>query len=220
MAQQFKQRQVETRFFIKKTERHPGQGTFAFKFYWQQNQGRGIGFRVVCTLLPFEKTNGQEQRVCATLLQVAACLAEQINQGCFKFYLFQSGEHFTTSKRLTSNFVDQVLVILLLVQGHIPATAFQVRHRQHANSLATGEKVFKRCRIRAQQAYAFCAVREMQETVAGRQIQQLALPQRQLARWTFTIRVNFDIEPRKCRSLLQPLNSGWSIGCLIRSLGY
>ncbi len=128
MAQQFKQRQVETRFFIKKTERHPGQGTFALKLYRQQNQGGGIGFRVVCTLLPFEKADGQKQCICTALFQIATRLSEQIDQGCFKFHLLQTGEHFTSSQRLTSNFVDQVLIILLLVQGHIPATAFQVRY--------------------------------------------------------------------------------------------
>ncbi len=58
----------------------------------------------------------------------------------------------------------------------------------------------------------------MQETVAGRQIQQLALPQRQLAGRAFINRIDFDIEPGERRGFLQPFNSWRSIGSSVGRL--
>ena len=180
LPQHLDQGWVKARLVLVRLQRKARARAFALEQHRQQNQRRFDAHLGLVWARPDQKAQRDKQRIGAALLQRIARPPVQIHQPHVQLLVFQADEDFFALQGLGSVRAVQIFQTARLVQ--LLAARVLADHQlaagQQLDALAGGQRVFQRRSRHFQQQRAF-ALAKIQQHVAQRQIEQLALPARQ-----------------------------------------
>ena len=203
VAQELQQGQVEARLVLEQVQGDAAGGALPFQAHRQQDQRRAVVLGIVGGLFPAQETQRQVEGVGAALVEIAAGAAIEFHQGRVQLGGIQGGDHLAAGQGAAGVFVVEILVLAGLVQHGVAPAHRQIRQRHQAQCPALGQAILQRRRLGAEQGHAAGVVRHMQQAIAGGEIEQLALPQRQAADRGGRRRLDVHVEGRQRRGFFQ-----------------
>ena len=177
LAQHLDQRRIETRLVVVQAEGEAGPRALAVQRDRHQHEGCPASPGLIVAR-PGQKTHRQIERIGAALLQRRACRAVQLDQPDLQVFLRHGDEHLASLQSVERMLAPQVFALALFVDRSIArvGTVHQFWPRQQPQRLPSRQQVFKRARVGCLQHERLFAVLEVEQVVAQRQVQQLALP--------------------------------------------
>ena len=182
---------------------HPGPRTSPFQLHRKQDQRGAVTSRVLSAFFPVEEAESEKEGVGSSLGHVGICLAVEIDEVCFQFFLWAGGEHLVGVECILGILLDQVCLIGLLIEIDIATSLLEVGDGGNADRLAGSEEVFQCSRIRADEGDVLTAIGEVEKPVASSQVEKFALPLIDTIFCGLCLRNHLDIESRQWRCLLE-----------------
>ena len=180
LPQHFDQRRIEARLIFMRVQRETRAGAFALQRDRQQDQRRLDAHLRFVGPRPHQKAQCDEQRIGAAFLQRIARAPVQIDQPHVQLRLGQPDKHLFALQGFGGVGGLQIFQAACFVQWLAARVlpVHQLARRQQLDGLALGQSIFQRRRGHFQQQRFFARL-EVQQHIAQRQIEQLALPARQ-----------------------------------------
>ena len=181
LPQHFDQGGIEARLVLVQAHRETRARALALQRHRHQDQRRLVYLPRLVVAGPVEKAQRQEQGIGAALLQGGAGAAVQVHQPHLELLGIDADKHLAPRQRIERMFAPHVLARALLVQGLVAriAALHQLRSGHQPDRRAFRQRVFQRCRLGRVEPQGLFAALEIEQVVAQRQVEQLALPARQ-----------------------------------------
>ncbi len=134
----------------------------------------------VLVFLPLQEAKYQEQRIGAAFLKAHFRSPIDLQQVAFQLVFWEVDNNLPSAQCISRHGVHGRLTISRCVHGclSVVATGHYLRHRANAEFLRFCDSVFQRSRVGANDAQARFRRFEVQQSVAQREVEQLAFPAR------------------------------------------
>ena len=178
LVQHLGERRVEARLVVEQAQRKMRPHALPLQLHRQQQQRRLVARGRLVVRMPVQEAQRQEQRVGTALLQRRPRRPIQLDQPGLHLLLGQVDEHLAPLQHLLGMAAAQILQRAPLMHG-LAATigaCHQVGARQQADRGATGQQILQGRGLGSLHLHGPRAHPEIQQVVAQRQVQQLALP--------------------------------------------
>ena len=148
------------------------------KRHGNQDQRRAVLRAGLVFAGPRQEAERDIQRVCTAFLERVARRAVEVHQPRFEFVLWHADENLAALQGIQSVSAPYVLTLPPFVDGLTAwvGAVHQIGSRQQLQRLPVGQQIFQRAGVRHFQFQGLLAGLEVEQVVAQRKVQQLALP--------------------------------------------